>query len=297
MTRIADIEIPDSKLAIEATELVRDLTDDLIYHHSRRVFLFGSLQGRELKYDPELLYVGAMFHDLGLTDTYRDSVQRFEIDGADAAADFLRQRGISDADAELVWTGIALHTTPEIPHHLRPRSNSSRPVSRPTYWASPSTASPPRPAPRSSPRTRAPTSRTRSWRPSPRASSTARRPPSATSRPTSWPATSPVSSRSTSSTPSSTRPGRSTVLPRRAADLVRVARGNLGQQRAERAGRHHPGRQVPEQMPGAVIGIAILIPPGGNSIRCSTYACIRSWYAGNARRWLPSAIASSLAKQ
>jgi HD superfamily phosphodiesterase len=120
VTRIADIEIPDSKLAIEATELVRDLTDDLIYHHSRRVFLFGSLQGRELKYDPELLYVGAMFHDLGLTDTYRDSTQRFEIDGADAAKDFLRRRGISDSDAELVWTGIALHTTPEIPHHMHP---------------------------------------------------------------------------------------------------------------------------------------------------------------------------------
>jgi len=120
VTRIADIEIPDSKLATEATELVRDLTDDLIYHHSRRVFLFGSLQGSELKYDPELLYVGAMFHDLGLTDTYRDSTQRFEIDGADAAKDFLRRRGISESDAELVWTGIALHTTPEIPHHLRP---------------------------------------------------------------------------------------------------------------------------------------------------------------------------------
>ncbi|WP_112242617.1 HD domain-containing protein [Kribbella monticola] len=120
MNRIADIEIPDSKLATEATELVRDLTDDLIYHHSRRVFLFGSLQGRELKYDPELLYVGAMFHDLGLTSAYRDSMQRFELDGADAAATFLRDRGINEADAELVWTAIALHTTPEIPHHLRP---------------------------------------------------------------------------------------------------------------------------------------------------------------------------------
>ncbi|TDU91174.1 HD domain-containing protein [Kribbella voronezhensis] len=120
MNRIADIEIPDSKLATEATELVRDLTDDLIYHHSRRVFLFGSLQGRDLKYDPELLYVGAMFHDLGLTSAYRDSMQRFELDGADAAAAFLRDRGINEADAELVWTAIALHTTPEIPHHLRP---------------------------------------------------------------------------------------------------------------------------------------------------------------------------------
>ncbi|HEY0474407.1 MAG TPA: HD domain-containing protein [Kribbella sp.] len=120
MTSIATIDIPDSKLADEATQLVRDLTDDLIYDHSRRVFLFGSLQGQDLKYDPELLYVGAMFHDLGLTGGYRDSMQRFEIDGADAAAAFLRQHGIADTDAELVWTAIALHTTPEVPQHMSP---------------------------------------------------------------------------------------------------------------------------------------------------------------------------------
>jgi len=122
MTTIADIEIPDSKLVTEATELVRDLTDELIYNHSRRVFLFGSVNGQaqELKYDPELLYVGAMFHDLGLTEGYRQSMQRFEIDGADAAADFLRKQGIADDDATLVWTAIALHTTPEIPYHMRP---------------------------------------------------------------------------------------------------------------------------------------------------------------------------------
>ncbi|MEV8375069.1 HD domain-containing protein [Kribbella sp. NPDC056861] len=120
MAGIAGIEIPDSKLAQEATELVRDVTDDLVYDHSRRVFLFGSLNGRELKYDPELLYVGAMFHDLGLTAGYRESQQRFEIDGADAAADFLRSQGIGDDEAQLVWTAIALHTTPEIPQHLAP---------------------------------------------------------------------------------------------------------------------------------------------------------------------------------
>jgi HD superfamily phosphodiesterase len=120
MSSIAGIEIPDGKLADEATQLVRDVTDDLVYDHSRRVFLFGSLNGKELKYDPELLYVGAMFHDLGLTERYRDSQQRFEIDGADAAADFLRGHGIGDDETRLVWTAIALHTTPEIPAHMAP---------------------------------------------------------------------------------------------------------------------------------------------------------------------------------
>lgn len=122
MTTIADIRIPDSALAREATELVRDAASPLIFDHSRRVFLFGSLQGRRrgLEFDPELLYVGAMFHDLGLTDRYRDASQRFEIDGADEARKFLHAHGIADDRAELVWTAIALHTTPEIPTRMAP---------------------------------------------------------------------------------------------------------------------------------------------------------------------------------
>lgn len=122
MPTIAGIEIPDGKLATEATELVRDVTDDLIYDHSRRVFLFGSLSGQELKYDPELLYVGAMFHDLGLTELYRRTDQRFEVDGADLARDFLLDHGRSAAEARAVWLGIALHTTPGIPNHLEPET-------------------------------------------------------------------------------------------------------------------------------------------------------------------------------
>jgi HD superfamily phosphodiesterase len=121
-TRIADIEIPDTKLVAEATELVREAASPLLFDHSRRVYLFGALRGREqgLRYDPELLYVGAMFHDLGLTPKYRRTDQRFEIDGADEARSFLLAHGISDDAATLVWTGIALHTTPEVPLHMAP---------------------------------------------------------------------------------------------------------------------------------------------------------------------------------
>ncbi|MFG2206980.1 HD domain-containing protein [Streptomyces sp. NPDC048638] len=119
---IGGIPVPDSKLAREATELVRDLTDDLLYHHSRRVYLFGARHGLDhgLDFDPELLYVGALFHDLGLTEKFRTSQQRFEIDGADEARAFLTARGIPADRARLVWEGIALHTTPEIPHHMAP---------------------------------------------------------------------------------------------------------------------------------------------------------------------------------
>jgi hypothetical protein len=119
---IAGITIPDTALAREATDLARDAATPVLFHHSRRVFLFGSLNGRRrgLQADPELLYVGAMFHDLGLTGRYRRTDQRFEVDGADLARDFLLSHGRSPAEARAVWLAVALHTTPGVPEHLEP---------------------------------------------------------------------------------------------------------------------------------------------------------------------------------
>jgi hypothetical protein len=119
---IAGVRVPDSALAREADELVRDTAPQLLFDHSRRVFLFGSLQGRRLGLvpDPELLYVGAMFHDLGLTERYRQSMQRFELDGADEARRFLTSHGVDEDSVRKVWTGIALHTTPEVGYGLEP---------------------------------------------------------------------------------------------------------------------------------------------------------------------------------
>ncbi len=122
---IAGIEIPDTPLVRDVTEFIRDAEDDLLFHHSRRVFLFGALQGRRrgLQPDLELLYVGAMFHDLGLTEAYRNSsTLRFEVDGANAARDFLLERGVDEAAARKVWLGIALHTTPGVPEFLEPET-------------------------------------------------------------------------------------------------------------------------------------------------------------------------------
>ncbi len=119
---IAGITIPDTTLVADATELVRAATDDLLFHHSRRVFLFGALQGRRRGLDPdlELLYVGALFHDLGLTPTYATDDLRFEVDSANAAKAFLLDHGRSEADATNVWTAVALHTTPGVPEFLTP---------------------------------------------------------------------------------------------------------------------------------------------------------------------------------
>jgi hypothetical protein len=119
---IADVAIPDTPLVREITEFVRDAEDDLLFDHSRRVFLFGALQGRRRGLEPnlELLYAGAMFHDLGLTQRFRTSQLRFEVDSANAAREFLLARGVDPADANKVWLGIALHTTPGVPEFLEP---------------------------------------------------------------------------------------------------------------------------------------------------------------------------------
>jgi len=119
---IAGITVPDSAIARAATQLVRDTEDDLLFHHSRRVFFWGALTGerKSLSYDAELLYLGAMFHDMGLTPAYSSPDLRFEVDGANAARDFLQSHGVDESAIEDVWTAIALHTTPGIPEHMRP---------------------------------------------------------------------------------------------------------------------------------------------------------------------------------
>ena len=118
----ARVTVPDTKLAREATELVRESATDLVYHQSRRVFWFGSLQGRNrgLSFDPELLYIGAMFHDLGLNQEFRGSGRRFEVDSANEARRFLQGRGVPEDSIRRVWTAIALHTTPGIPEFMEP---------------------------------------------------------------------------------------------------------------------------------------------------------------------------------
>ena len=119
---VAGVKIPDSTMAKAATELVRDTETDLLFHHSSRVFLFGALTGerKQLKYDSELLYIGAMFHDMGIMDQYASDTERFEVDGANTARDFLSAYDISERDVDDVWDSIALHTTPGIPQHKRP---------------------------------------------------------------------------------------------------------------------------------------------------------------------------------
>jgi hypothetical protein len=116
------VAIPDSSLARDATELIRSVESDLLYNHSLRVYSFGALQGNRLglNYDPELLFIGAMFHDIGLVEGHRSTDDRFEVDGANAARDFLADHGVTGDALRIVWDAIALHTTPGIPPHKEP---------------------------------------------------------------------------------------------------------------------------------------------------------------------------------
>ncbi len=121
-TTLDGIAVPDSKLAREITEVVKDTETPLLFHHSSRVYYWAALAGkrRGLEFDPELLYAGAMFHDMGLTHRHSTPLERFEVDGANAARDFLRSHGIAQQDIDTVWMAIALHTTPGIPQHMHP---------------------------------------------------------------------------------------------------------------------------------------------------------------------------------
>jgi hypothetical protein len=121
-TSPSPVAVPDSRLAREATELIRSVESDLLYYHSLRVYSFGALQGKRLglNYDPDLLFIGAMFHDIGLVEGYRSEHDRFEVDGANAARAFLAGHGVTGDALRIVWDAIALHTTPGIPPHKEP---------------------------------------------------------------------------------------------------------------------------------------------------------------------------------
>src|SRR3954471_18080298 len=110
------VVIPDSLLAKEATDILHEYSTELLINHSIRVYLFAAEQGRQqkLRFDAELLYIASAFHDLGLIKKFSSQNERFEVDGANAARQFLTVHNVPEEHIQTVWQAIALHTTPGV---------------------------------------------------------------------------------------------------------------------------------------------------------------------------------------
>jgi hypothetical protein len=108
--------VPDTQLTREATGLLREFSTPLLFNHSHRVFFWGNEFGRRTgeRFDVELLFVCAAFHDLGLLQKFSSAADRFEVDGANAVRQFLEHHGLPETRIQTAWDAIALHTTPGI---------------------------------------------------------------------------------------------------------------------------------------------------------------------------------------
>src|SRR5271155_3669178 len=118
---LAGIKITDTRLVRDAIDLARSSSEPYLFNHVMRSWLFGILLSEDVKPSPdrELLAVSTVLHDLGLTESYM-AEERFEVDGANAARAFLKERGISTQQTQVVWDAIALHTTRSIALHKEP---------------------------------------------------------------------------------------------------------------------------------------------------------------------------------
>ena len=112
---------PDTEICMAAMELARDHSPPSLFNHIMRTYAFARQAGslRQAQYDEEMLFLGSMLHDLGLVEAFIGK-GRFEVDGADAAAEFLSKRGYPDKKIAVIWDAIALHAVPEIPQRKQP---------------------------------------------------------------------------------------------------------------------------------------------------------------------------------
>jgi hypothetical protein len=120
---IGPIDHPDTRICSAAVEFVFEVSSPLVANHCVRSYLFGrelaAAKGlrRDVDYDDELVFLSCTLHDLGVTE-HANGDQRFEVDGADAAAQFLRDHGMSEDRIETVWQAVALHTSAGLAHRF-----------------------------------------------------------------------------------------------------------------------------------------------------------------------------------
>ncbi len=121
-TSVAGIRVPDSAVARAALQIAHGVEPVPIFNHSMRTFFFAELlaEAKGTKHDSELVFLASILHDLGLTAHYMSSENRFEVDGANAARELLRQHGVADTSIDIVWDAIALHDSGGIARWKRP---------------------------------------------------------------------------------------------------------------------------------------------------------------------------------
>ena len=112
---LGGITVVDTLLITRAMELAQAYSEPYLFNHAVRSWLFavrlGQLQG--VPHDAEVVAVGTLLHDLGLTSSFTGP-KRFEIEGADAARAFAREQGLDDGRVRLIWDSVALNSTPSI---------------------------------------------------------------------------------------------------------------------------------------------------------------------------------------
>ncbi|EPD91544.1 MULTISPECIES: HD domain-containing protein [Streptomyces] len=119
---VGGIRIPRSEVAQKAAAFARSESSVTLFNHVMRTYLFGCVlfDQRGVHYDREIAFVASILHDLGMVEKYRSPNERFELDGADVAQQFLRKQRMSADRVEVVWDAIALHTNRPIALRKRP---------------------------------------------------------------------------------------------------------------------------------------------------------------------------------
>src|SRR5262249_28891201 len=118
---IAGVNVSDTPLITAVIEYAQGISEPYLFNHSMRSWLFAEATGgiKGIAYDREVVAIGTILHDIGLTASV-SGPKRFEVNGADAALSFIRGKGLSDRRAQLIWDLVALNSTPSLALHKEP---------------------------------------------------------------------------------------------------------------------------------------------------------------------------------
>ncbi|KFZ23457.1 hypothetical protein V502_02070 [Pseudogymnoascus sp. VKM F-4520 (FW-2644)] len=118
----------DTPVISAALEFAKTHHDTMSYNHTYRSWIFGTILASKMpefaNIDYEVHAVSAILHDLAwdYQSVFSSPEKRFEVDGANAAIDFLNREAPhwDGRRRQLVWDSIALHTTTSIARYKEP---------------------------------------------------------------------------------------------------------------------------------------------------------------------------------